>query len=653
MADLYQLVTTANSSGSGKRMVGYSVGAYAGVLSALQKAGQMTVQYTDGVLGTSRIDWDSASTATYDNSGFSSNINSGLWKMALQYHGSIPIEFLGYGNAAFELQCLPNDSQDKAIARDGEKRWCPYVLSEEGFGACTSDEFAVGAFLDLKTLGVSYFNKFYSNPSCSFDEQKVIDMVANGYLMAQITFPELKKFKLVKVLGQAPIGGSAAISLDLALLATREWKDIKTVVNVIENSKDKKGLIPASNEYKVAIDGKSYKSDRGSIDGYTKQQFKGQWMANSTEKNSEINVQIAIDPIPMTDCLVRLYVPVKFKPQIVEMFGGNSPPEFLFQESFEMEYVEAQAEQFNGAACTNPNVAKMLECIQIVADKRGCRRFPQSSMGKRGAYGPTKWLNHDLLISNAMAGKFVLPSGWPMCTINNDFNRRKGGGWPQSKKGHPGGGNAEWVYCCASGNGSDAAAGRASIGGRIDSKLRLDSELKTKLSSKILQGDMPPEWYQKRLEKAYAGVVVIHCNSEVQTNMQNWVNQTWNYYYEAAQLYNSTKPDGEKITTGELMLRCVPSLCSCHGASSFHRNRKEFKQKRSSGHDAGAGIDLAYYNNLNTASTEKNKRTDLGAKCDGAYRPMLHALYANGGGWGGEYRFMGTQYDAMHIQFNR
>lgn len=35
MADLYQLVTTANSSGSGKRMVGYSVGAYAGVLSAL------------------------------------------------------------------------------------------------------------------------------------------------------------------------------------------------------------------------------------------------------------------------------------------------------------------------------------------------------------------------------------------------------------------------------------------------------------------------------------------------------------------------------------------------------------------------------------------------------------------------------------------
>lgn len=106
--------------------------------------------------------------------------------------------------------------------------------------------------------------------------------------------------------------------------------------------------------------------------------------------------------------------------------------------------------------------------------------------------------------------------------------------------------------------------------------------------------------------------------------------------------------------TGELMLRCVPSLCSCHGASAFHRNRKESKQTRSSGHDAGAGIDLAYYNNLNTGSTEKNKRTDIGSKCDGAYRPMLHALYANGGGWGGEYRFMrGPEYDAMHIQFNR
>jgi hypothetical protein len=32
---------------------------------------------------------------------------------------------------------------------------------------------------------------------------------------------------------------------------------------------------------------------------------------------------------------------------------------------------------------------------------------------------------------------------------------------------------------------------------------------------------------------------------------------------------------------------------------------------------------------------------------------MLHALYSNGGGWGGEYPFMGNgKYDAMHVQFN-
>ena len=34
-----------------------------------------------------------------------------------------------------------------------------------------------------------------------------------------------------------------------------------------------------------------------------------------------------------------------------------------------------------------------------------------------------------------------------------------------------------------------------------------------------------------------------------------------------------------------------------------------------------------------------------------AYRPMLHALYANGGVWGGAYGFDKGKYDAMHIQF--
>ena len=132
--------------------------------------------------------------------------------------------------------------------------------------------------------------------------------------------------------------------------------------------------------------------------------------------------------------------------------------------------------------------------------------------------------------------------------------------------------------------------------------------------------------------------------------MQNFFNMTWNLYKQAADLYNQGKPENEQVKTGELMLRCAPSLCSWHGASCVHRNRKDSSQTHTAGHDAGAGIDFAYNNNRECKGKAANCKTDIGARCDTTYRPMLHALYSNGGGWGGEYGFMGNNtYDAMHI----
>lgn len=641
MASLYEVITAAAQSGNNKRKVGYTVGAYAGVLSSLQKTGVITASSAggsgDGVLGTSRIDWESTASATYDDSGFSSNVKSGLWRMAMKFHGAIPISITSSG--AYEMLCLPGDTEDSSIKMDGLKRWCPYVLSPEAVGACTQDNFSVGAYIDLSTLGVKYFNHFYSNATVSFDQKKVSDIVAGGYLMAQVTFVEQKKFKLVKVLGQMSINNSAAISLTLPIIGTSQWKDVGTQLNVIENGKDKKGAIPATADYKFACDGNSYDSDNGIIKDFNKNSFNSIWLPNSSDKKADAKVQLALEPIPITNCLVRLYVPSKFKSEVVAILGGN-PNEFLFQEQFEMEYVEAQADQYSGNACANANTAEMLKCIETVCNNNGCMRFPHSRMGTKGCYGSTKWVNHDLPISTAMAGKFVIPSGWPMCPIANNYTNRHGGGWPQSRKGHPGGANADWVYCMSS------------SGQKIKMSDRMDSAI-SNLTSKILQGDMPPEWYRERLVKANAGTVVIHCNSRVASKMQNFFNMTWNLYKAAADLYNQGKAETDKVSTGELMLRCAPSICSWNGFTPFHRNRKSSKQTHSAGHDAGAGIDFAYHQNREVVGKARNCQTDIGSKCDGAYRPMLHALYTNGGGWGGEYPFMGKgKYDAMHVQFN-
>jgi hypothetical protein len=103
------------------------------------------------------------------------------------------------------------------------------------------------------------------------------------------------------------------------------------------------------------------------------------------------------------------------------------------------------------------------------------------------------------------------------------------------------------------------------------------------------------------------------------------------------------------------MLRCVPSLCSWHGATPLHRNRLAKGTSLSSGHDAGAGIDLGYFDNLDArADGSEYKNREIYRRRSGAYRPMLHYLYKNKGGWGGEYPFMPNprRFDAMHIQFN-
>ncbi|MBO5827400.1 MAG: hypothetical protein J6R59_02915 [Paludibacteraceae bacterium] len=102
--------------------------------------------------------------------------------MALKFHGAMPVRLAE--SDAYEMLCLPGDSQDIALKMDGLKKWCPYMLNDESIGACTVNDFLCGGFIDLSTLGVNYFNRFYGNASCSFDEKKIADIVAAGYLMA-------------------------------------------------------------------------------------------------------------------------------------------------------------------------------------------------------------------------------------------------------------------------------------------------------------------------------------------------------------------------------------------------------------------------------------------------------------------------------------
>jgi hypothetical protein len=66
---------------------------------------------------------------------------------------------------------------------------------------------------------------------------------------------------------------------------------------------------------------------------------------------------------------------------------------------------------------------------------------------------------------------------------------------------------SRWFYC------------KNNNGEFIEDKDRLDSALKPTLSSNMINGNMPAEWYKERMKKAYGGVLIIHVNSDVASQM--------------------------------------------------------------------------------------------------------------------------------------
>lgn len=686
MPSLQEIVSADATSGTGKRLVGYTVGAYSGVLSALQKANrtQSSSGGSSGVLGNNRIDWETVGSATYDNSGFSSDVNSGVWKMAMTFNGSLPI--LHKSCDGIEMKCLPNDSFDKAISQDSSKKWCPYILNNESIGHFSdSDSFAVGGYIDMSTLGVKYFTHFYGNPNVEFDSVKIAKLIEGGYIMAQISFPDKRKIKLVKIIGQLSIGNAAAITISLPIIGTKQWKDLGFTLNGIVTGNvegkdtpetgEKITIIPSSgqNICKFYCEDASYDSAKGSIASFDVKTFKN-WLNVQIPDKKQISYELKLEHIVPSECLVRLYVPSQHKQEAIGILGG-APRDIMFQEIQEMEYVAAQAQEFTGDACSNANTAEMLKCIEQLCNERGFKRFETVSTNadNKNPFGYSNyWYGpRQLSVSTAMAGRFVLPAGWPMCVINPKAGSTKPiystSGNPPSKKGLKnangvGDNSLSWIYCVPQTGGVVPTASSApkawETGQHIKLSDRLDSALNTSgsgLKADILNGNMPQEWYKERLKKAHAGAIVMHCQSAVQAQMQNFFNEVWGFYSDAANLYNQNKPENEKVSTGELMLRCVPSLCSWHGATPLHRNRLSAGASSSSGHDAGAGIDLGYYDNLDArADGSEYKNREIYRRRSGAYRPMLHYLYKNKGGWGGEYPFMPSprRFDAMHIQFN-
>ena len=336
-----------------KRQVGYAVSAYDNLLEQLEKY-QTSTRQGSSVLGKHNIiDWEKVASQNYTNSGFSGDLTSGMWKMSMGFHGAFPVMSTTYGY--YEILRFVGDGPERAKKMDSTQSYCPYILDAEYAKACPYDDFRVGAFIDVSTLLVQYFNHFYGNADFEFSSDRVNMLFREGYIMGQIVFPSKEMYKNIKIIGHTAISDTACISISSPILGTREWKDAGITMYVLENSKTAKEVAPNGDEYKFACAGETYDHENGTIRNFNKKMFIKQWVENRSEtcaKNGEVS--LSLQQIPLQECYVRLYVPEKYKSEVISKFNSHpyAPNDFLFSETFTMRYTQTEAAIYSGLAMT-------------------------------------------------------------------------------------------------------------------------------------------------------------------------------------------------------------------------------------------------------------------------------------------------------------
>ena len=348
-SSLYDIVQGKKSTN--KRRVGYTVSTYAGVLSALKRIDEMDGSGSQSILGKNKIDWKKVQASQYDpTTGFATGAGgeSGLWKMGVNFYGSTLIynsngeysieKFEGVGDKITDNEIFPNDFNEEK----------------------TTGHFKVGAYLDIVKNGVAYFNNFYRNATTKdFKPEDIIKVINGGYLVAQVIFPNKEIYFNVKVLGQFSENGgagSACIYLNTPILGCAKWDETGITINALHSTNETN---PTQSVIQVfPPDDSGYKIDCANAGGEydylsgTITNFNVQYLRAVKERQVKTDEIIDLKKPTIPECLVRLYIPEKYKEQALQCFGETKPIDLLFQEEFALalnavEAIDYQKLSFN------------------------------------------------------------------------------------------------------------------------------------------------------------------------------------------------------------------------------------------------------------------------------------------------------------------
>ena len=652
MADLHSVVDDQmkkrnESLANNKRQkisFGYSVDDYDGVLAALKAYDEYYGTYSVSVMGD---DYTDTSNLKFDGIGFSTNKESAIWKMELGLFGSIPI--LNTNEQKYSVISTENYTNEN-ILQTANQRTFPYMAHTDAGNHCSkwndNESFEFGAYVDVEDHLFKYFDYLYNtapNISRKITVEDVRNLAYNKLLMAQVLSKDGKVNCEMRIIGRTHVGKHSRILLSPALFNTVPIRNLPITVTMAGGGNKFNVFGDASVSQCRCEFGNNYNQINGSIDGLNKKYWDKVVGNPVTDSDSDNSAGYKIMQPPTTEVFVKIFIHPRDREKAMK-FLPTGVSENIFK-TYVITRVGA-AEDVTRNAGLDVDVAEMKRCLKLAADTHGCTQYTSADISEAGKGGSMSGMKSwcawyqvsQLPKKKAMAGSFIIPSGWPMgITL-----RKRDSVSRLRTKGHPYAGDSKW--------GNSWAIAHTTNGGNPEE--RFDPELEKPLTGQIMSGTMPREWYQERIRRANLGDIEFRCAEGIADAWNNVFKQTKEVFLTAVENYNKGKPLEKQISFPEMLLRCAPALCALNGAGNLggcHRYDTD------TAHGRGSALDFDPTNNYLKTNKAAHLKTEIASKIDWAYRPFIHYVYQYGGGWGGQYKFQGEgtrQYDGMHFQMS-
>lgn len=352
--NLFQILNGYDNS-KGLNPIGYTINrSYDRVLESLDKF----LNQQGDVFGIQSVD-----TMSFDKNGFSTNPDSAIWKMKLNFTGSMIVQYndcydiIKFGNqqsASFQNPFVHNDDM------------LPYQLSSDALGRTNVEKFVVGASLDFMQLGQQYFNTFFSNPAkdVKITQQQIQKLIDKRCLRAQIILPNRNnKSIIVGVIGQTPFTNNACCYISTMLLGSSQWSDSGIVLKVQEKGKQSYQILPDGSEIKFPYKGQRYDMSSNSIGGVNRKNYENLWLKSSVHKygGDKIKPLQLIKPQLQT-CYVRLFIPRDRAGELTDILSPEMNQNIFNTFEAKVNEVENDVSVFQGNFADN---------IQLLCEKLG------------------------------------------------------------------------------------------------------------------------------------------------------------------------------------------------------------------------------------------------------------------------------------------